>query len=78
MLKKEGIEYKGGTSAVTQGMSNDYKLDYKGKSVDIGRHLCIGTARNPELTLRVHFHWDEEDKKLVIHHAGRHLDTRSS
>ncbi|MBU72498.1 MAG: hypothetical protein CMN81_10340 [Spongiibacter sp.] len=75
--KRAGISYAGGMSAVTQGQHADtYKVRYKGANVDIGKHLRVGTSYNPEHCFRCHFHWDEADQKIVVHHFGRHLPTR--
>ena len=74
-LKAENIDFKGGTSPVTQGKYREYERRYKRNRVDIGKHLGIGDSRSPERCFRLHFHWDEEARALVIHHAGRHLRT---
>lgn len=71
-----GVELKSGTSQITQGLSSDYKVRYEGETVDIGAHLCLGTARDPAKTMRIHYHWAKEKKLVVIHHAGKHLSTR--
>lgn len=76
-FKQENIEFQPRMSSVTMGQfSNDRK--YKGRPADLNRHFCLGNARDPARTLRIHFDWDEEDKLLVIHHAGKHLETTQS
>ncbi|MDA8430580.1 MAG: DrmE family protein [Geobacteraceae bacterium] len=77
-FRQIGIELKSKTSAVTQGLSTDYEVKYEGKNVDIGAHLCLGTAYDPAKTMRIHYHWDSDKSLVVIHHAGRHLAIRSS
>ena len=75
--KRAGISYAGAMSNVTQGQhANVYGVNYNGKTVDIGKHLRVGSSFNPEHCFRCHFHWDETTKKIVIHHFGRHLPTR--
>ncbi len=69
------IKFKGDTAAITKGLHSTYKRNYKGSPVDIGKHLGIGNSGSPERCFRLHFHWDEEDQQIVIHHAGRHLPT---
>jgi hypothetical protein len=69
------IEFKGDTAATTKGLHDTYKRNYKGARVDIGKHLGIGNTGSPERCFRLHFHWDNEDQQIVIHHAGRHLPT---
>jgi hypothetical protein len=44
--------------------------------IDMIRHLRFGIKDNVYDTFRLHFHWDAEDKKIVIGHCGAHLDQR--
>ncbi|MGY2373120.1 DISARM anti-phage system protein DrmE domain-containing protein [Pseudomonas sp. SDO524_S393] len=76
-FKQETIEFEPKMSPVTMGMYADKRL-YKGKPADMNRHFCLGRARDPSRTLRIHFDWDAEEKLLVIHHAGKHLETTQS
>ncbi len=48
-------------------------FNYKGESLFMPRHLKLGVKDSITDTLRVHFHWDADDKKLVIGHCGEHL-----
>lgn len=72
-----GIEFKPKMSEVTMGRYFDDRK-YKNRLADMNRHFCLGTARDTKWTLRIHFEWDKEDQILVIHHAGRHLETSQS
>jgi len=74
---QESIDFHPKMSSVTMGLYSDNRK-YKGKAADINRHFCLGNARDPSRTLRIHFDWDDEDKLLVIHHAGKHLETTQS
>lgn len=47
---------------------------YKGRDVEMMRHLKIGVKPSKFETFRCHFHWDAEDSKIVIGHCGKHLD----
>jgi len=76
-FRRESIEFQPKMSSVTMGQYADNRK-YKGRSADINRHFCLGNARDPIRTLRIHFDWDDEDKLLVIHHAGKHLETTQS
>lgn len=76
-FKRESIEFQPKMSNVTMGQFTDHRK-YKGRPADLNRHFCLGNARDPARTLRIHFDWDEEDKLLVIHHAGKHLETTQS
>lgn len=47
---------------------------YKGVPTKMFAHLKIGTKDSVAETLRIHFHWDATDDKIVIGHCGPHLD----
>jgi hypothetical protein len=47
---------------------------YGGKGIQMDKHLKIGTADNPADTLRIHFEWIADEKRIVIGHCGKHLD----
>ena len=49
-------------------------FDYNGKQVRTMRHLKIGIKDSVAETLRIHFHWDADSKRVVIGHCGPHLD----
>lgn len=46
---------------------------YKGKMICMEQHLKIGVKESDAHTLRLHYHWDAESKKIVIAHCGAHL-----
>lgn len=76
MLAPIPASYAGNMSAVTKGKhESDYFKLYKGEKVDASRHIRLGRAFDPRYTLRLHFHWDAGDRKIVVHHAGEHLPT---
>lgn len=79
MLRPIPASYAGGMSDVTKGKSEQaYVAMYEGQRVDISRHIKLGRAFDPRYTLRLHFHWDAERAKIVVHHAGEHLPTLNS
>ncbi|MBC8098639.1 MAG: hypothetical protein H7Y11_04300 [Armatimonadetes bacterium] len=45
---------------------------YKGEQVKMMTHLRMGIKDSIEHTLRIHFHWDSEDRKIVLGHCGPH------
>lgn len=47
---------------------------YKNQPVEMLAHLKIGVKPSVAETLRIHFHWDARDQKIVIGHCGPHLD----
>ena len=79
LLRPIPASYAGGMSDVTKGKSDQaYVAQYEGQRVDISRHIKLGRAFDPRYTLRLHFHWDAESAKIVVHHAGEHLPTLNS
>jgi hypothetical protein len=38
------------------------------------KHLKIGVKDSVAETLRIHFEWDDGDRKIIIGHCGSHLD----
>ena len=76
MLRSIPASYAGGMSDVTKGKSDQaYYVQYEGQRIDISRHVKLGRALDPRFTLRLHFHWDPDRARIVVHHAGEHLPT---
>jgi hypothetical protein len=46
---------------------------YKGRNVEMWRHLKIGVADDKRKSIRVHFEWMADEEKIVIGHCGAHL-----
>lgn len=79
MLAAIPASYAGGMSEITKGKHEQHYFRlYEGEKVDISRHIKLGRAFDPRYTLRLHFHWDAQRAKLVVHHAGEHLPTLSN
>lgn len=72
-LKASGLKY----NAHIDDRNQVYKI-YKGRKADMNRHIKIGVSREGRYLFRLHFEWDIEERKIVIHHAGRHLKTTKS
>ena len=51
---------------------------YQDNDIQMFKHLRFGTSRNPEETLRVHFHWDAHNDIIVIGYCGEHLPVKST
>jgi hypothetical protein len=47
---------------------------YKGNDIVMMSHLRIGVNDGVAETLRIHFAWDSDDRKIIIGHCGQHLD----
>ncbi len=74
-LDELSIEFKPSMSDVSMGRFPVYDRDYKDRKADFNKHLCLGNSRRKENCMRIHFEWDAEDEKIVVHHAGKHLPT---
>lgn len=48
-------------------------FSYRGEEVVMWQHLKIGVKDSVNRTLRVHFLWDPNAKRVVIGHCGKHL-----
>lgn len=46
---------------------------YKNAKLLMWRHLKIGAKESTAETIRVHFDWHAEDRKIIIGHCGEHL-----
>lgn len=49
-------------------------FSYRGRDFTMEKHLKIGVKDSSTETLRVHFEWLADEKRLVIGHCGKHLD----
>ena len=78
VVREAGIEYLPHMSEITMGNFPDYDVRYKGRKADLNKHLCIGSSHDPSRCYRIHFEWDEDAQRIVVHHAGRHLTTTRS
>ena len=61
----------------SKAMRRQRTFDYDGTQVEMYRHLKIGVDDDPTRTIRVHFHWDSDRKKIVIGYCGEHLPVPS-
>ncbi|HET6410267.1 MAG TPA: hypothetical protein VFG14_20420 [Chthoniobacteraceae bacterium] len=52
-------------------------FEYAGEPIEMFRHLKIGVDDDVGKTIRVHFHWDGDKKKVVLGYCGEHLPVAS-
>ncbi len=52
-------------------------FEYQGTKVEMFRHLKIGVDDDMRRTIRVHFYWDSNVKKIIIGYCGKHLSVAS-
>lgn len=49
------------------------KFDFDGQEVEMLKHLKVGVADDQKSTVRVHFEIDQESKRVLLGHCGKHL-----
>lgn len=49
-------------------------FSYKGRKIFMEKHLKHGVKDSKAATLRIHFEWLAEERKLVVGHCGKHLN----
>jgi hypothetical protein len=52
-------------------------FEYNGQKIEMFRHLKLGVEDSATKTIRVHFFWDSDNKKIVIGYCGEHLPIAS-
>lgn len=72
-LEACNTEFKPMLSDQAKGRHEIYKRKYLGRTANFDKHICLGSARDPQNCLRLHFEFCQETKKIVVHHAGVHL-----
>ncbi len=56
-------------------LSREREINYKGKKVSIEPHLKMGSDKK---ALRLHLYFDNEEKKIIVGHWGKHMATAAS
>jgi hypothetical protein len=72
-LEACNAEFKPMLSDKAKGRHDVYKRMYLGRTANFDKHICLGSARDPQNCFRLHFEFCEEAQKIVVHHAGIHL-----
>lgn len=72
--KKEYAATESESVLTNKGAVKRRTFIYKGVPTEMFAHLKIGTKNSVAETVRIHFHWDAADEKIVIGHCGPHLD----
>lgn len=61
-----------------QALSNEGKhrrtFNYRGRDFLMEKHLKIGVKDSSTETLRIHFEWLADEKRLLVGYCGKHLD----
>jgi|GEM_PF-1985289 len=77
-LSEIPANYSGNQSEVTAGKKAGYECDHAGVKYRLQKHIGIGTSRDPRFCFRLYFEWNPKEQKIVVLHAGTHLDTQST
>lgn len=78
VLREIPAKYAGNQSEVTAGMKDGYECDHNGKRYFLRKHIRVGSSRDPRLCFCVYFEWEPAVNKIIVLHAGEHLDTQST
>lgn len=70
--------YSGKQSEVTAGMNDGYECTHDGVKYSLQKHIGLGTSRDPRYCFRLYFEWDAKGQRIIVLHAGEHLDTQST
>jgi len=71
--KNEYASNEGETAGSNKRAKSARTFEYKGKSIEMMKHVKHGVKDSASETIRIHFDWDAEDKKIVIGYCGPHL-----
>ena len=75
--KSEYAAKESDTVMKNKAMRRQRMFDYGGTQVEMFSHLKIGVEDDATRTIRVHFHWDGDRRKIVIGYCGEHLPVSS-
>ena len=71
--KSEYAAKESKTVTGNKAMRRARTFEYRGKQIEMFRHLKIGVDDDTSKTLRVYFHWDADKQKVIIGYCGEHL-----
>jgi hypothetical protein len=77
-LEEVSARYSGKQSDVTAGMNDGYECSHEGIKYLLQKHIGLGSSRDPRYCFRLYFDWEPQSKRIVVLHAGVHLDTQST
>lgn len=78
LLSAIPAKYAGNQSEVTAGKKGGYERTYNGRKYALQKHISLGNARDPKHCFRLYFEWEPAENKIIVLHAGEHLDTQST
>lgn len=71
--KNEYASNEGDTAGSNKRSQEARTFEYKGQYIEMMKHLKYGIKDSAAETIRIHFEWDSDDKKIVIGYCGPHL-----
>jgi hypothetical protein len=74
--EKTGWDVKRGEGAMTRAdkrLMRMRKDTYRGKEIDIEKHVGAGNRVNDPESIRVYYCYDKETKMIIIGHCGSHI-----
>lgn len=70
-------EYSAKESETVSSNKNARRIrtfEYQSQPIFMEKHLKFGTKDSITETLRIHFEWFPDEKKIIVGHCGRHLE----
>jgi hypothetical protein len=73
-FKAKGVTFASDISdTAKQQFREDYQRTYLGSKILLGPHVSLGRKTGGDKVLRIYFYVDDDNRRFVIGHVGRHL-----
>ncbi len=72
LLLERGFDEKPAAEGTMQRYQDSYRMNFEGREVPIGRHMTLGSG-SANTCLSIHWWRDDDLRRVVVGHCGRHL-----
>ena len=74
-----GLRYSPKQSPTTMGQFPEgYRTVWRGEEVTLERHVGRGNNKDPRLSVRIAFHYDADEDRIVVGFLGQHQRTKAT
>ena len=74
-----GLRYSPNQSPTTMGQFPEgYRTVWRGEEVTLERHVGRGNNKDPRLSVRIAFHYDADEDRIVVGFLGQHQRTKAT
>ena len=78
-LQDKGLEETSAFAGARAGQYGDtYFIEFRGRRIEMDRHLKKGTGRTPRTCFRLYFFWDSDTKQVVVGSFPAHLKNKAT